>query len=307
MVFFQPPPPAPVMASEQPDPSSYWHSDSEHSFLELSSLARHDYEFVRVLDPWVDVAELMAEDEGRWNPGGDAKPGGYLELTDQQLKEVKLDLNGRQLVVRQDTALLLEPGVTGSVVWDGGVALPLLVEEWRDAGVIGPLSDLCVWELGAGVGLTSCGLLALGAKHVVATDQSHMIPTLESNLRRNFPDCGCFTCGTLDWDDAETEIATLIRDGAPRCDMIVISDTWYNECIAKALVDALVAVAKTAPDGRKYTPCIALEEMRSADCLVGFLEEVLSRGITVVRVVKESIRYAGLSGHGRMIVFLFQL
>lgn len=263
-------------------------------------------------EAWAAVMEMVTSEKmGEWDGASIAqaggRPGGYLAMVDQGADEVRRDVRGTQVVIRQNRSLLMAPGVTGSVVWDGGAALPALVEELVDRGAVAALGDAAVWELGAGCGLAACGLLALGAKHVVATDQRDLLGVLEGNLRRNFGDAPeRWTCGELDWDDAETDIARLLamENAPPLPDLVVLSDTMFNENAARPLVSTLKALAK---HGKRPLQALAVEEMRAADVLSAFLEEAQSAGIVLWRVNKANVAHAAIREHPRCVLLLMSI
>lgn len=133
----------------------------------------------------------------------------------------------------------------GTAVWPAAHALISYLEEQKSELC---LTSLSVVELGSGTG--ACGLAAagLGAKRVLVTDKSSLLPTLAHNIRLNSL-CSSVECRELFWTTT-----ALPPDQLPQgADLVLMSDCLnavYGDQHALALAATLRCLLERGQQSR---------------------------------------------------------
>ena len=202
-----------------------------------------------------------------------------------------MDVGGYRLDVAQSPHQLLQPGVTGSVVWDGGVMLCRCLEHWVDGNLL-RLRGARVIDLGSGTGLVGIAAAALGA-NAVLTNQACMLRLLRENAARNTeePLPGVVTVAELDWDDPQHSAAH--REPTPL--VVMAADCVFNEAIVPALLQTMAALA-----GPETLLLISLE-LRSDETHQVFLSLALA-GFRVWRLLDSCLPPAMVCARAKVYV-----
>jgi len=137
-------------------------------------------------------------------------------------------------------------------VWDSAIVLAKYVEKHPEM-----FRGLRVCELGAGCGLVSAALVAVGASRVVATDLGENLQLLRENLETNCGGGGSGSGasagadaggGTMTWDVRELiwgqDAATALGE---TFDLVVATDCMYIVEAVPDLVSTLVALVGYKP------------------------------------------------------------
>lgn len=153
---------------------------------------------------------------------------------------LKVLLNGQALSIEQDCS----EGV-GGIVWPSSV----LLSRYLLSQPVGLQVAGCkAVDLGAGCGLTSLALQALGAQ-VIATDREVMMRLLQANFTGQTE---CF-----DWASHAQEMPAALLDA----DLIVCSDCLYASSAVVPLLSTLSALCTNS--GKQMTVLLA-NELRTA-------------------------------------------
>ncbi|KAF8543492.1 putative methyltransferase-domain-containing protein, partial [Trichophaea hybrida] len=166
---------------------------------------------------------------------------------------------------------------TGSTLWLGAQVLTIYLYSLYTPSTS---SGKRVLDLGAGIGLTSLALAALGWD-VTSTDVSELVSGI---LQQNIEDPRNTTAGTvtvqeLDW------IAPPLQQEVTY-DLIITADTIYSLPLVVPLLNTIRTYA-----GAKTVVLVALE-VRDEALIRGALEKAVEMGFVVRRVPKTRLRKA---------------
>ncbi|EJT97714.1 S-adenosyl-L-methionine-dependent methyltransferase [Dacryopinax primogenitus] len=128
----------------------------------------------------------------------------------------------------------------GGIAWPAGEVLSryICLRETREPGW---MKTRTVLELGAGTGLVGLVAAKLGAKHVVITDQTPLLPLIERNIVLNNVQNACIAA-EFNWGEPLSE---AIRTGA--FDLILAADCVYLEPAFPLLVQSLCDLTNESP------------------------------------------------------------
>ncbi|KAI9221181.1 putative methyltransferase-domain-containing protein [Blastocladiella britannica] len=132
-----------------------------------------------------------------------------------------------RVTLRQSNSVFI-----GGQIWDTSFVLACWFYARVALGAI-DIGGLHIAEVGAGIGLLSLALGALGAK-VTATDLASVVPILQRNLDLNPAHAASVTAAALDWGDATAGAPP----GSP-FDLILACDCIYSEVSSSDLAVCL--------------------------------------------------------------------
>lgn len=191
--------------------------------------------------------------------------------------------------------------VTGSALWDAGLALGAYCEKLRPelhadrGGADG--EGLSAIEIGAGCGAAGL-MMAVGGDEVVLTDnQPEVLALLETNIKRNRLQ-GCASVQALDWNDAPS-LAVARRPW----DLILCADIVYGLPSFTPLLQLLEMLCK-GPHTRVLLACGNKQRGSRED--LKFLAEMRQRGALAVSKTTE-VEGAGVGRWGGGVVEVIEL
>lgn len=196
---------------------------------------------------------------------------------------ITVEAGGRELELRQlASGLMQQLSSTGFLCWKSSAYLA----DWWDHGVLASAigSDSVVVELGSGVG----GILALTigtrCRHFVATDQKPILKLLRQNIDENRkpakPRAPVLEVSVVefDWEYPEHGVHEVRQVELAQPDVILASDTIYNEFLVPHFVEALRQLM--AP----HTTAIVAVALRNPEVIECFVRQLLQRKLTVATV-----------------------
>ncbi|GMH03916.1 hypothetical protein Nepgr_005755 [Nepenthes gracilis] len=188
-----------------------------------------------------------------------SKPNAFVQ---QSSLALHLDACGHSLSILQSPSSLINPGVTGAVMWDSGIVLGKFIEHAVDSGML-LLQGKKVVELGSGCGLVGCIAALLGAQ-VVLTDLPERLRLLTKNVKTNLIPSdlrGSAMVRELIWgEEPDPEVLE------PLADYVLGSDVIYSE---EAVGDLLATLRQLCGI---HTTGILAGELRNDAVLEYFLE-----------------------------------
>lgn len=150
----------------------------------------------------------------------------------------------RQVALRIEQRAFTTAGFA-STVWDSAIVVAAYLER-HQAWYRGRRGAV---ELGAGCGLPTCVLSALGVPDVVGTDLAENLPLLQSNLESAAAACEAARAVPararameLHWASTESCAQLLEALGGRRPDLVVCCDTMYGSGFLEEQVLTLVAL-----------------------------------------------------------------
>lgn len=195
-----------------------------------------------------------------------------LGYVDRLNDTVSIELaDGTELTIRQlGSELVKNPLSTGFICWK---SLVLLVDWWQSSPFARLLNKrTTVLELGLGVG----GILALKlgplCRHYIASDQKSLLKLLASNVEEN---CNHpISVVEYDWEYIDHGVALVREVENGPIDVVLASDTIYNEYLIPPFVAAVVAILR--PGG----VAIVAMPLRNPELVECFVNEVLKSVLT---------------------------
>ncbi|CDK28414.1 unnamed protein product [Kuraishia capsulata CBS 1993] len=213
---------------------------------------------------------------------------GYLERSDL----IHVTVNDHDLQIHQSVSSLSgkESSSTGFVAWSSSVPFAQWLPGW-----LGPsLKELQIVELGAGVSGILSATIGPKCSRYLATDQKHILKLLKKNLEenlsqevhsttldaslprntrrtdiKNYPK---IDIAEYDWeysDSMKNDILAFFPGGAP--DLILASDTIYNEYLIKPFADAIEGLSGN------HTGFLGILQLRDESIIEAFLVEMTNR------------------------------
>ncbi|KAF3992445.1 hypothetical protein FT663_00725 [Candidozyma haemuli var. vulneris] len=238
----------------------------------------------------------------------DAQNLGYVDKSTDTL-HLSLPTSGDELTITQSRSSLSgqESSSTGFVCWQSVKYLA----DWILGDPKCPFysyfkgdPQLAVLELGAGVGAVLASLLGPRSRVYVATDQKHILKLMKQNFLQNVSSSR-WSSKTLEWSQtaakAQIEVVEYdwenhgdvekvleLMNSTP--DLIIATDTIYNEYLVPYFVGALAASMGTT------TGALVTVQLRDESITARFVEELAAQKLQLYTIKEELLSPELISG-----------
>lgn len=223
----------------------------------------------------------------------DAQTLGYVDKSTDRLQ---LSLaNGDELTIQQSRSSLSGQALsTGFVCWQlAKYLVDWLLDEKCPFHEYFKAPNYAVLELGAGVSALLAAVLGPKCRRYVATDQKHILKLMKQNFAENVVS-DRWTSSTLEWlqtgktstssidiveldweKHSPDEILLLLEDYP---DLVIATDTVYNEYLVPYFVDALAAFMGPA------SKALVTVQLRDESITTRFVEEIAAHKLRLYTI-----------------------